>query len=43
MRDVGSMHTNGYSKRAIQEEAKKCDLVCANCHKDRTYRRRVAQ
>ncbi|OGH24954.1 MAG: hypothetical protein A3B47_02535 [Candidatus Levybacteria bacterium RIFCSPLOWO2_01_FULL_39_24] len=23
----------------IKEEIAKCDLVCANCHRDRTYRR----
>ena len=26
----------------ILEEAAKCDIVCANCHRDRTYRRRAA-
>lgn len=24
---------------ALQEEMKKCDLVCANCHKIRTHKR----
>jgi hypothetical protein len=28
-----------YSKEAILEEIAKCDLVCANCHADRTYQR----
>jgi hypothetical protein len=27
------------SKQALMLEIKKCDLVCANCHADRTYRR----
>ncbi|MDP9204896.1 MAG: hypothetical protein M3P12_05460 [Gemmatimonadota bacterium] len=26
----------------ILEEAAKCDIVCANCHRDRTYRRRTS-
>ena len=26
----------------ILEEAAKCDIVCANCHRERTYRRRTA-
>lgn len=28
-----------YSKTKIVEEIKKCDLVCANCHRIRTYKR----
>lgn len=31
--------TNISTKR-IKEEIEKCDLVCANCHADRTYKRR---
>ena len=26
----------------LLEEVAKCDIVCANCHRDRTYRRRAA-
>ena len=26
-----------YSKEKILEEIEKCDLVCANCHRIRTY------
>jgi hypothetical protein len=26
----------------LLEEAGKCDIVCANCHRERTYRRRTA-
>ncbi len=28
-----------WSIERIKEEIKKCDLVCANCHRERTYRR----
>jgi hypothetical protein len=27
--------------RAILSEIKKCDVVCANCHRVRTYKRRI--
>ena len=29
--------------RAILNEIKKCDVVCANCHRVRTYKRRTKQ
>jgi hypothetical protein len=29
-------------RQKILEEAAKCDIVCANCHRERTYRRRSA-
>jgi hypothetical protein len=42
--DVSSMVSKTHSKRKILEEIAKCDLVCANCHAVRTFRRRgVAQ
>ena len=28
---------------AILKEAAKCDIVCSNCHRDRTFRRRLPQ
>jgi len=31
------------STDAILKEAAKCDIVCRNCHRDRTFRRREAQ
>ena len=35
-----AMH-KGKTLEAIQEEIKKCDVVCANCHKGRTHIRRL--
>lgn len=29
------------SKKRILEEMSKCELVCANCHRERTYRRGI--
>jgi len=29
------------SRKVILEEVEKCDIVCTNCHLDRTYRRRL--
>lgn len=31
------INVHSYSKEKILEEIKKCDLVCANCHRIRTY------
>ena len=38
VRDVSAMAGRN-SLEAIRVEIAKCDLVCANCHADRTYRR----
>jgi hypothetical protein len=29
-----------HSKRALLEEIAKCDVVCANCHRERTHQRK---
>lgn len=29
---------HNYSLKKLQSEIDKCDVVCANCHQDRTYR-----
>src|SRR5437667_290923 len=31
------------SVRRVEAEIAKCEVVCANCHRDRTHRRRLAQ
>jgi uncharacterized protein YcfJ len=39
---VGAMVGQGYSMEALRREIAKCDVVCANCHKARTYARQKA-
>lgn len=39
--DVCFMTTRRYSKEMIQEEIDKCELVCSNCHRIRTRKRRL--
>ena len=29
--------------KAIKCEVEKCDVVCANCHRERTFQRRIRQ
>lgn len=36
---VAEMKAQHYSTKRIQEEINKCELVCANCHRMRTYKR----
>lgn len=35
--EVGRMLTQGYTLEAIMAEIEKCDLVCSNCHRIRTW------
>lgn len=38
---ISSVTGRGWSKVRIQLEIDKCDLVCANCHAERTHQRRL--
>ncbi len=40
--EISTMNRNGRSWKKIEEEISKCEVVCANCHKERTYRRSTA-
>ena len=37
---VGNMPNEGYSIKRIKEEIRKCEVVCANCHRKRTVKAR---
>jgi hypothetical protein len=39
---VANMAARGASVARVLKEIAKCEIVCANCHADRTYRRRIA-
>jgi hypothetical protein len=36
---LNSVHRK--TKQAILREIEKCDVVCSNCHRERTYQRRL--
>ena len=36
---ISKLLAEGSSKERLDKELVKCDLVCANCHKKRTYKR----
>lgn len=38
-KNIADMLKEGYSIDRIKEEIEKCELVCANCHRLRTYNR----
>jgi len=38
---VSEMVERCYGKKKILEEIEKCELVCANCHRERTHKRKV--
>ncbi len=41
-RGVSALVHNGYPWRTIEAEIAKCEVVCANCHRRRTYDRAFA-
>lgn len=40
-RDVATLALAPVSLTRLQAEIDKCEIVCANCHAERTYRRRT--
>ncbi len=41
--NVGTMIALSRSLDAVKAEIEKCDLVCSNCHRERTWRRRFGK
>ena len=41
-KDVARMVGGNYSVKRVLAEIAKCELVCSNCHRERTHQRRVA-
>lgn len=39
--DIASYKNHTKSLQRVKDEIAKCDLVCANCHRDRTYSRLI--
>jgi len=39
--NVGTMVAHGHNRQKVMAEIAKCDLVCANCHRIRTRKRRL--
>lgn len=39
--NVADAVSHGYSDETIRDELAKCELVCANCHRERTHRRKL--
>lgn len=40
---ISRMVTQRVLRKEIEKEIKKCDLVCSNCHRERTYQRQVRE
>ena len=38
--NVGTMVSHGHGRESVMAEIAKCDIVCANCHRIRTRKRR---
>ena len=37
-KNIGLMVNDGFSKKKILEEIKKCQVLCANCHRKKHYK-----
>jgi L-lysine 2,3-aminomutase len=40
--NVSELLARGHSVRALRDEIAKCEVVCRNCHRRRTWRRRAS-
>lgn len=40
--NLAHAHKKGWSDARVLSEIAKCEVVCANCHAERTYKRRAA-
>jgi hypothetical protein len=40
--NIANVASRAWSKERIRSEIDKCDLVCANCHAERTHQRRLS-
>lgn len=40
--DISTLAHHGCSISKIEEEIKKCDVICSNCHRIRTWKRKQA-
>jgi hypothetical protein len=40
--NISRMIHDGFSWKAIKKEIEKCEVVCSNCHRIRTYNRFIA-
>lgn len=40
---VGTLFQKHRPLKIIQDEINKCDVVCSNCHRDRTHRRKLSK
>lgn len=38
--NISDFVIRGFSKQRIEEEIKQCDIVCSNCHRIRTFKRK---
>jgi len=41
LNNAGTMVAHGYSRESIMSEIAKCEIVCSNCHRIRTRKRRL--
>jgi len=41
--NISIMSSSGYSIETLKEEISKCEIVCSNCHRLRTFNRQFPQ